>query len=130
MKAKLLVLTVASAFVLSAPAVAQPAAPVCKGTIETIRVSTLKPGATVDAFNKAVAKHIAWYRAHGFKDNSQIVATVLTRDGVSKTQVATIHMNPPGVAPAQQDAGWREFVAAYRAVSDIASEVTICVPKG
>ncbi len=46
-----------------------------------IRVSKLKPSATIADFDKAVAMHMAWYRGHGYTQNMQGVGRVMTPKG-------------------------------------------------
>src|SRR5262249_11002752 len=117
-------------------AAAQSAASLCpNGTLATIRISTIKPTGSRAGFEQAAKDHMKWYRDHGFKDNEQIIADVITMDEashgpvVSKTEVMTIHYNPAGAAVAMRDAAWDAYVAEYRANSDIASEHTACLPK-
>lgn len=130
---KLTVIAMALAFCAVVPAVAQTAAPAalpaCTGETQIIRVSKLKPGATVADFEKAVAQHMAWYRSHGYMKNTQRVGRVATSTGISPDMLVTVHVNAPGVPRDKQDAGWAAYVAAYRAVSDIASEQRVCFPK-
>jgi hypothetical protein len=129
----------AAALACAAPASAAASRPagevdahtVCDGNIDIIRVSRLKPGATLSQFEDAVAAHVAWYRSHGMASNSMVVARVLNRDAVggitvSPTDVMTIHLKNPIVTFAQMDAGWDAYVAKYRAVSDIVSETIVC----
>jgi hypothetical protein len=129
MKVIALTLLCASTTLFSSAAFSQSAPDDCKGTVEIIRFSTLKDGATMANFEKAVAQHMAWYRSHGYTKNTQTVASVLTNEGISKTEVVTIHKDAPGVPKEKQDAEWKAFVDAYRAASDITAEKTICLPN-
>lgn len=104
-------------------------APRCSGEVQVVRLSKLKPGATIADFEKVVAQHMAWYRSHGYTHNTQRVGRVITPQGLAADQVFTLHVNAPGVPRDKRDAGWEAFVAAYRAVSDIVTENTICFPK-
>lgn len=123
----------ALALVMAMPAMAQPAAAPaamrCDGEVQVIRTSTLKPGATLADFNKVVAQHMAWYRSHGYTNNTQRVGQVMTPQGPLADKVVTVHTNAPGVPREQRDAGWDAFVAAYRAISDISSEQLVCFAK-
>lgn len=108
----------------------QPMAPPrCDGEVQVIRISKLKPGATVADFDKVVAQHMAWYREHGYKTNVQRVGRIMTSQGFAPDQVGTIHVNAPGVPRDKQDAGWAAFVAAYRAVSEVTAQHMMCLPK-
>lgn len=119
---------------MSAAATAQTAAPVaevCKGDVTRVRLSKLKPGASMADFDGAVAAHIAWYKARGYKLD-QIVAPVLVwKDGapsVSPDEVMTFATGD-NVPRDKQDQGWADFVAKYRATSEIVTEKVICMPK-
>lgn len=70
-------IAVASPVLAQAPA----AAPRCDGEVQVIRVSKLKPSATIADFDKAVAMHMAWYRGHGYTQNMQGVGRVMTPKG-------------------------------------------------
>lgn len=120
-----LAVTVAAPVFAQAPA----AAPRCDGEVQVIRVSKLKPGATIADFDKAVAMHMAWYRSHGYTANVQRVGRVMTPQGMAPDQVVTVHVNAPGVPREKRDAGWEAFVAAYRTVSDVTSDTLACFPK-
>ncbi len=124
-------LAMAFAMAVSVPALAQaPAAPPrCDGEVQVIRVSKLKPGASIADFDKAVAMHMAWYRSHGYTTNVQRVGRVMTPQGFASDQVVTVHVNAPGVPRDKRDAGWEAFVAAYRSVSDVTSDTLACFPK-
>jgi hypothetical protein len=116
---------------------AAPTAMPCSGDIAVVRVSKLKPTGTMAAFMKAVDAHRAWYRSHGITTNDIFTAPVLVEDSatktmkVSATEVMSFHVRPPAADAKlpQTDAAWDAFVAQYRAVSDIANEWTVCMPK-
>lgn len=112
-----------------APAPAPAAMPRCAGEVQVVRTSKLKPGATIADFEKVVAQHMAWYRSHGYTQNSQRVGRVMTPQGLAEDQVVTVHVNAPGVPRDKRDAGWDAFVAGYRAVSDVTAESLVCFPK-
>ena len=128
---KINMLLLAAVMAVASPVLAQaPAAPPrCDGEVQVIRVSKLKPGATIADFDKAVAMHMAWYRSHGYTTNVQRVGRVMTPQGLAPDQVVTVHVNAPGVPRDKRDAGWEAFVAAYRAVSDVTSDTLACFPK-
>jgi hypothetical protein len=129
MKIKMLLLAAVMAVASPVLAQAPTTAPRCDGEVQVIRVSKLKPGATVADFDKAVAMHMAWYRSHGYTTNVQRVGRVMTPQGLVPDQVVTVHVNAPGVPRDKRDAGWEAFVAAYRAVSDVTSDTLACFPK-
>ena len=120
-----LAVTVAAPVFAQAPA----AAPRCDGEVQVIRVSKLKPGATIADFDKVVVMHMVWYRSHGYTANVQRVGRVMTPQGMAPDQVVTVHVNAPGVPREKRDAGWEAFVAAYRTVSDVTSDTLACFPK-
>jgi hypothetical protein len=126
-------LALAAALAVAAPVLAQAPAPTmaprCAGEVQVVRVSKLKPGASVADFEKAVAQHMAWYRSHGFTQNEQRIGRVMTPQGLSEDTVMTVHVNAPGVPRDKRDAGWEAFVAAYRAISDVTSENLVCFAK-
>jgi hypothetical protein len=114
------------------PAAAQP---VCKGQVAIIRVSTLKPGATRAAFDKAVADQIAWYRGHSLTSNKIITADVIDLSSgkpmVSTKEIMTIHYDPPAAMGSQPpvDDGYKAFVKEFRDSTDITVEKSVCLPK-
>lgn len=124
-----LLLAVAMAAATPVLAQAPAAAPRCSGEVQVVRTSKLKPGATVADFEKVVAQHMAWYRSHGYTQNSQRVGRVMTPQGFAEDQVVTVHVNAPGVPRDKRDAGWDAFVVGYRAVSDVTAESLVCFPK-
>lgn len=119
---------------LAGSALAQSAAPVaevCKGDVTRVRLSKLKPGASMADFEAAVAAHKAWYETRGYK-LSQIVAPVLVyKDGAPSASLDEVMTFATGdsVPRDKQDKGWGEFVAKYRAVSEIVTEKVVCMPK-
>lgn len=133
-------LTMAATLALAAPALAQAAAPAapaaptaprpprCDGEVQLVRISTLKPGATIAQFEAVVARHMAWYRSHGYTENNQRIARLMTPTGWATDKVATIHVNAPGVPREKRDAEWDGFVKAYRDISDISNEYFLCFP--
>jgi hypothetical protein len=117
-----------AALVAAVPAVAQTPSD-CAGTLEVIRFSALKPGKTIADFQKVVDQHMAWYRRHGYTQNRQIVAPVITMSGVNPDEIVTIHVNAPGLKLSDHDAEWENFVASYRDVSKLEAMRTVCLPK-
>lgn len=122
---------------LSVTAVSAQDPPACDGDITVVRVSKLKPGATLDGYLKAVEAHRAFYREHGFKDNEIVTARVIVRDqasgamSYSEDQFLSLHIRPPfgQNVPGRGDAGYDAFVKQYRDTSDIVSETYACIPK-
>ena len=110
------------------------AAPVCEGQYVTMRVSKLKPGGTMAGFAEAAKANADWYKAKGLTGNEFILAPVLVRVGnrmtASADSIATLHVNGAKTPEHKGDAGWDAFVAKYKAVSTIASETRLCLPKG
>ena len=125
---KTTILLAAGVLLAAAPALAQKPSD-CNGTLEVIRFSALKPGKTIADFQKAVDMQMAWYRRHGTTNNSQIVAPVMTASGIDPSKVVTIHINAPGVSQDARDAGWDDFVAAFREVSTVETMHAVCLPK-
>ena len=136
-----LVATLMLVFVLqAADARGQTVLPACDGDITMVRLSTIKPTSSLQAFMKAQDAHLAWYRKNGFTTNHIYSARVLVVDKTAKqqhfsdTEVMTFHVRPPvatGAAPisAKDQAGWDNYVKMYRDSSDITSEHVICMPK-
>jgi len=106
----------------------------CKGRLETIRISKIKEGGTLAGFLEAVADHNAWYRSHGVDSNLQVVAREIKRDpktnsfSIAEDEVVTIHINPPPRDENKRDAAWDAFVKKYRDNSDVVTARMICVP--
>jgi hypothetical protein len=127
--------TILAALPLSA--VAQDALPACAGDFTVVRLIQIKPGGSMQGFLAAVDAHRAWYRTHGFTDNSIVVSRVITRDpitGVAKysdTEVLTYHFRPPGMGnpPGRGDAAWKAYVKRYQETSAIKSEYVTCMPR-
>lgn len=120
----------AAALLVSAQAFAEDA--VCPGgELTRVRLSKLKPGATMADFNGAVADHVAWYKAHGYTIE-QRVAPVLTMDPAgalteSPDEVMTFATGD-NVPRDKHDDAWKAYVAKYRAVSDLVVERGVCMP--
>jgi hypothetical protein len=122
-----------------APAARQAAGPpACFGDVATVRVSQIKPGGTIQGFQKAVAAHLAWYRANGIKDNDIVAARVFVRDEktgapirYSDTEMLSLHFRPPDAerTPNKNDPAWQAFVKQYRDNSDLKVEYLACIPK-
>jgi hypothetical protein len=118
-------------------ALAQNASAACDGDITVIRVSTIKPGGSLQQFLEAVAANKAWYRANGVNDNDIFAARELVRDSASgtmkysDTEVLTYHVRPPARArvPNRGDAAWNAFVKLFQENSEIKTEYQVCVPK-
>lgn len=105
--------------------------PACDGHFELIRTDTIKPG-KMDLFKKAVADHQAWYTAHKLPDHillGQILQPKGAATPFSETTAITIHTDAagPGAPPHEGDAAWDQYVAEYKASSDVVSSITVCV---
>lgn len=101
------------------------------GEVARVRVSKLKPGATMAEFEAAVAAHVAWYDKRGYKIDQQIATVMEWKDGapsVSKDQVMTFARGD-NVPRDKQDQAWTDYVAKYRAISDMEFEKVVCMPK-
>ncbi|MBI1403805.1 MAG: hypothetical protein GC147_11395 [Porphyrobacter sp.] len=129
-----MMLAALAALAVPAAAVAQSAeapAPVCAtGEVTRIRMSKLKPGATMAQFEEAVAAHVAWYKTHGFAIDQRIAPVMRWKDGkpmISADEVMTF-ASGDNVPREKRDKGWTDFVAKYRAVSDVAFEQVVCMP--
>ena len=133
---KLSTIALAAGVLFAGHAYAQPASLACNGEMTVVRVSKLKPGATLAQFEDAVHDHMAWYRSHGFTQNTQVIGKLVKRDPATRApvyatdEVVTIHRNSPMGSAVKPDAAWDAYVAKYRKVSDIESEVYACIPKG
>jgi len=103
--------------------------------VTVIRTSKLKPGATMAGFEKAMAIHAKWYADHGFTRDGFKMAPVLVPNTAkndlvkSPDMVMTMHTNSSYIPRAKRDAGWTNFVNAYRAVSVIQTETSVCMPE-
>jgi hypothetical protein len=124
---------VLAASAAQAAAVTDPAQ-LCKGGhLASVRLSTIKPGGSVAAFDKAVKDHMGWYRGHGYKENRLLAGPVITGDRASGTWTASttefvsVHLDAPGVPPAKRDAGWDGYVKEYRDVSDLSVDKYVCL---
>jgi hypothetical protein len=105
----------------------------CKGAYNVLRVSELKPGATVDQFMKAVTAHQAWYTSHGFPDVIFAARVVLTdpktqAETWSDTQIVTYHYSKGAVPVSSHDAAWDAYVKMYNDISTIKQTTLNCVP--
>ena len=138
MKRFLQTLCMLAATAAAGPSFAAGVEDICpNGTIAIVRLNTIKATGSRAGFDQAVKDHMKWYRDHGFKDNEMQVANVLKYDpksnqtSVSKTEVLSIHTNPPGPEKTGplRDAAWDAYVAEYRTNSDIAHEHGVCLPK-
>jgi hypothetical protein len=120
------------AVILPGAVAAQSAAPAaCKtGELTRVRLSKIKPGGTMAGFNQAVAAHIAWYKAHGFKMTQRVAPVLVTANGkqqVSRDEVMTFSAGD-NVPRDKHDGGWDAFVAKYRANSTVEKETIVCMP--
>src|SRR5204862_7728245 len=111
-------------------------AALCKGgQVVVVRLSVLTPSGTQAGLEKAAADQAAWYRAHGFTGNRLILRPVIAQNPQSKDWTASsreflsLHVNPPPIAAVKADEGYRAFVQAYRANSDVISEKTVCLEQ-
>lgn len=122
---------------LAAPAVAQQAAPaaVCADneSLMVVRMSKLTAGGSAAGYEAAVKGHQDWYRNNGFSD-SIVSRPALNRDGTkSSTDYVSIRVADKrtevrtGIAT---NKAWDDYVAMYRANSEIVSEAATCMPKG
>lgn len=114
------------------PAQQSGAQTVCpNGDVTRVRHSKIKAGKTMADFDAAVAAHRAWYKSHGYK-LTMILAPVLHYPGgagtVAKDEVMSF-ASGDNVPRDKQDAGWNDFVAKYRAASDLTLEQVVCMPR-
>ena len=112
------------------------AAPPCDGDVANVRVTEIIPGGTMEGYLQAVAAHLGWYRAHGFKNNEIFVSKLMVEDPAShklvysKNQVVAFHIRPPYMGGSTwHDAGWDTFHNLYRKNSNIVKEYDICIPR-
>ena len=111
--------------------------PACDGDIAMVRISTIKPGGTMQNFLAAIETQKAWYRANGVQDNQLFVARLLvgnrgSRDmKYSETEAISYHVRPPSMdrIPNRGDAGWKAFVKLFQDNSEIKNEYMACMPK-
>ncbi|MFO6448803.1 hypothetical protein ACLBKU_16840 [Erythrobacter sp. NE805] len=110
---------------------AQIAAVCPKGDVTRVRLSKIKPGATMAQYEEAVAAHKAWYKAKGYKLVLTQAPVLVWKDGAPSVAPDQIMSFASGdsVPRDKQDAGWAEFVAKYRAASELAVEQVVCMPK-
>lgn len=130
---RLMIVAALAALALPAAAGAQSmTTSVCKnGEIARVRVSKIKPNGSMAGFNAAVADHVKWYRSHGYKINQRVAPVIIYKDGhamASPDEVLT-YATGDNVPREKQDAGWKAYVAKYRANSDLESEHVVCMPK-
>jgi hypothetical protein len=128
------VAALAGAFV-ALPALANEPSTLCRGQIAVVRVSMLTPNGTRAAFDRAVADQQAWYRSHGFSQNSLTTSAVIARNpqtrewAAAPREIVTMHINPPPISAIRTDAAWNAFVAAFKANAQVVSEKTICLER-
>ncbi|WP_084583083.1 hypothetical protein [Sphingomonas azotifigens] len=119
-----------AALLVSTQAFAQQS-PCTSGELTRVRLSKLKPGASMADFRAAVAAHIDWYKTHGFKIDQRVAPVLVVTPGSapteSKDEVMTFATGD-NVPRDKQDAGWAAYVAKYRAVSDLVIEKGVCMP--
>lgn len=112
-----------------APASANPGT-LCKGTINIVRVSEIKPG-MMQKFLEAVAAQQAWYKAAGTTDQIGVMRVMLRDDAtkawsMSETQAITTHTSNTRVTAAH-DAAWDAFVKMFGDSSTIKTQYLTCV---
>ncbi|UYY77005.1 hypothetical protein [Sphingomonas sp. R1] len=119
-----------AALLVSTQALAQQS-PCTSGELTRVRLSKLKPGASMADFRAAVAAHVDWYKTHGFKIDQRVAPVLVVTPGSdpteSKDEVMTFATGD-NVPRDKQDAGWAAYVAKYRAVSDLVLEKGVCMP--
>ena len=102
----------------------------CKGTLNIVRVSDIKPG-MMEKFLQAAAAQQAWYKAAGAPDTIGVMR-VMVQDpatnswSTSETQAITTHTST-GPVTATHDAAWDAFVAAFKDTSTIKTQYMTCV---
>jgi hypothetical protein len=107
--------------------------PACNGVYGIVRLVELKPGASIDQYNAALAAHQAWYKKHGF-DDVIYSARVIERDQASghamysKHLILTYHYFKPTSPHPTKDADWAAFVKMYTDASDLKESYFDCVP--
>ncbi|OAN65651.1 hypothetical protein [Sphingomonas sp. TDK1] len=119
-----------AALLVSTQAFAQES-PCPSGELTRVRLSKLKPGASMADFRAAVAAHVDWYKTHGFKIDQRVAPVLVAGpDGKpteSREEVMTFATGDY-VPRDKQDAGWAAYVAKYRAISDMVVEKGVCMP--
>ncbi len=116
---------------LAADKPAPTAQSICKGDVTRVRHSKIKAGATMADFDAAVAAHRAWYKTHGYKLTMTIAPVLRLQNGtptIAKDEVMSFATGD-NVPRDKQDLGWTDFVAKYRAASDLTFEQVVCMPK-
>jgi hypothetical protein len=117
--------------VTATPAAAQQAMP-CKGTINIVRISEIKPG-KLDTFLQAVAAQKAWYAKAGTND---VITVMRIMDQgtdksykLSETQAITTHTEDTSRGPngPAHDAGYDAFVALFKDSSTIKTAYIACM---
>jgi hypothetical protein len=106
-------------------------AAVCKGDVARVRLSKIKPGASMADFEAAVAAHLAWYESRGYKINQTVAPVLVRKDGAPAVSPDEVMTFATGDIPPRDklDQGWADFVAKYRAVSDLVTDKVVCMPK-
>ena len=112
------------------------AAPPCDGDIAVLRLIEIKPKGTMAGYLTAVAKNLAWFRAHGYKQDDLAVAKVMVEDRAThqltyaQDRVFSIHMRPPFMGGrGGHDSAWDEFHDLYQTHSNILTEYNLCIPS-
>jgi hypothetical protein len=123
------------AYSQTATPAAQPTKVACEGSLNTVRVSEIKPG-MMGTFMEAVAAHQAWYKNAGGPDQIVAMRVIDQAPGTkaqsySETEVVTSHVEP--VTRAQplppHDASYDAFVKLYKESSTIKSQYDTCMPN-
>jgi len=128
-----IILAAAAAIAMPALAADQPklaAAGCSQGELTRIRLSKITPGGSLAGFRDAVAAHTRWYKAHGYRIEQRIAPVVTFakgKGGASGQEVMTFATSDD-VPREKRDAGWKAFVAKYRANSQIEKETIVCMP--
>lgn len=108
------------------------AAELCSGSLVVIRSSKIT--SNMAAFEEAVKAQAAWYASHNLADKI-VFAPVVTEgkdgkaDAFSTTEAMTLHYYPEKKLEVAHDDAWKDFVAKFRASSEITSEHIACLPK-
>lgn len=134
--------SIVAALALAATALATPALAakspeeLCKGgQLANVRINTLKSPESRATYEKAAKDHIGWYRKRGQTANRLLTGPVLLYDRAtgewspSPSEIASVHLQSPGVPSAQRDAEWDAYVAAYRASSDLTVDKFVCLQE-
>lgn len=133
---KLALAVAVAALAMPAVSAQQPAAPgappACRdGEVTRVRHSKIKAGATMADFDAAVAAHRAWYTSRGYRLNMIVAPVLRFQNGVPTVAGDEVMSFASGdnVPREKQDSGWSDFVAKYRAASDLTLEQVVCMPK-